>query len=526
MIYDYFDCVDEIYNLYELISVIPQNASLQKVEREYPEAFSRLKVFSLRKNLPLKSARRDIIQIYNYFDSSEEWNLYTKVNSKESAADFIRFESKGRGVYTSTKENIIRNYFSKVLDYWTQEENESWQSFMYRIIHNMDSIPKCIYCEERAHFVDKNKGFSKTCEAHQNQYMSDVTKNLSEEVKVAKLAKRRATSLEKYGVDDPNRSREVREKLEQTNLKRYGVKYTTQAESVKKKKEETFIRKYGVDNPMKNKEIREKVSKSNHDTYMENWEEKQLKGNWKDKSPETIAILKDPEVFRQTVLDHYDMSVKQLADFIGISSQICLKHLHQLGFENFISKSNSYSQPEEDIVNYVKELLPTFNNDEDIIRNCRNIISPKELDIYIPSLNLAIEFNGNYWHSLEKVEEKGGKYYHQNKSLACKDKGVKLLHIYEVDWINDKEFQLGIIKEFLYQNFKPRFELKDSILHLKNPISQEELNSINPALIILPFEFGYYDYKGYEVKELTIPQQILGTSLYNSGNLIYQKVLS
>ena len=35
----------------------------------------------------------------------------------------------------------------------------------------------------------------------------------------------------------------------------------------------------------------------------------------------------------------------------------------------------------------------------EIVENCRNIIKPYELDIYIPKKKIAIEYNGIYWHS-------------------------------------------------------------------------------------------------------------------------------
>lgn len=60
----------------------------------------------------------------------------------------------------------------------------------------------------------------------------------------------------------------------------------------------------------------------------------------------------------------------------------------------------------------------------------RNIIPPYELDIFIPSQNIAVEFNGLYWHS----EEKRGSKYHYNKWLACHNKGIQLIQIWEDDW--------------------------------------------------------------------------------------------
>jgi len=57
-----------------------------------------------------------------------------------------------------------------------------------------------------------------------------------------------------------------------------------------------------------------------------------------------------------------------------------------------------------------------------------------ELDIYIPKLNIAIEFNGVYWHS----EVFKNKDYHINKTKICKSSGIELLHIWEDDWKNKR----------------------------------------------------------------------------------------
>jgi hypothetical protein len=62
----------------------------------------------------------------------------------------------------------------------------------------------------------------------------------------------------------------------------------------------------------------------------------------------------------------------------------------------------------------------------------RDVISPKELDIFIPSKNMAIEFNGLYWHSETcKIDEKK---YHSIKTNLCLEKNIKLIHIFEDEW--------------------------------------------------------------------------------------------
>lgn len=82
---------------------------------------------------------------------------------------------------------------------------------------------------------------------------------------------------------------------------------------------------------------------------------------------------------------------------------------------------------EQELADFCKQFYPN------LIRNDRSIISPFELDIVIPERKLAIEFNGTYWHSMKP------KGYHKMKVKLCADKGFKLIHIWEIDWINKKD---------------------------------------------------------------------------------------
>jgi uncharacterized Zn finger protein (UPF0148 family) len=60
-------------------------------------------------------------------------------------------------------------------------------------------------------------------------------------------------------------------------------------------------------------------------------------------------------------------------------------------------------------------------------------IAPQELDFYIPSHNLAIEFNGIYWHSELRGKTRD---YHLSKTENCSKQNINLLHIFENEWIN------------------------------------------------------------------------------------------
>jgi hypothetical protein len=68
-----------------------------------------------------------------------------------------------------------------------------------------------------------------------------------------------------------------------------------------------------------------------------------------------------------------------------------------------------------------------------------------EIDCFIPKYNLGIEYCGEYWHS----EEIKGKKYHQEKTLWAQKQNIKILTIFENEWINKKEIIKSIIKNNL-----------------------------------------------------------------------------
>jgi len=92
-----------------------------------------------------------------------------------------------------------------------------------------------------------------------------------------------------------------------------------------------------------------------------------------------------------------------------------------------------------------KSLLDFLNselNGKLISRNNRTILNGKELDFYIPDLNIAIEYNGLYWH---KESVRVSKNYHLEKTQACEEKGIKLIHIFENEWLQKQNIVKSIV---------------------------------------------------------------------------------
>lgn len=95
----------------------------------------------------------------------------------------------------------------------------------------------------------------------------------------------------------------------------------------------------------------------------------------------------------------------------------------------------------------ISDFISTFYNGEPI-KNSRDIISPLELDLYYPEKRIAIEFNGDYWHS-DKFKDK---HYHLNKYLMCCNKRIRLISIFEKDWNDCKELVKQIIRNVFDEN--------------------------------------------------------------------------
>jgi len=80
-----------------------------------------------------------------------------------------------------------------------------------------------------------------------------------------------------------------------------------------------------------------------------------------------------------------------------------------------------------------------------------------ELDIYIPSKNIAIEFDGLYWHSELYQPDKN---YHLYKTNECEKRGIQLIHIFEDEWLYKKDIVKSLLKHKLGKSNKKIYARK------------------------------------------------------------------
>jgi len=128
------------------------------------------------------------------------------------------------------------------------------------------------------------------------------------------------------------------------------------------------------------------------------------------------------------------------------------------------------SKGELEVVDFIKSL--GVNNVE---QSNRSIIAPLELDIYLPDFDIAIEYNGLYFHS--ELNGKS-KTYHLDKTNLCEAKGIQLIHIFSDEWANKKDLVKNKIQNLLkLNNNKSIFARKCTIEIITTSNKKKFLNS-------------------------------------------------
>lgn len=118
------------------------------------------------------------------------------------------------------------------------------------------------------------------------------------------------------------------------------------------------------------------------------------------------------------------------------------------------AKERHTSFPEQAIYYYIQQYFPDAING---YRNKENGIT--ELDIYIPSLRIGIEYDGSYWHNYNKKNK-----YDKNKDIACKDNGIFLYRVKENDK-NDAN-KISIDNNIIYYKYEDKKQLSLVISYL------------------------------------------------------------
>jgi hypothetical protein len=229
-------------------------------------------------------------------------------------------------------------------------------------------------------------------------------------------ALREASNIRKYGVPNPGCIKEFRDKAVYTMTEKYGG-HVWSHKGTRYKRNKTCLKKYGNENVGRTEYSINKARETNFSKFG------RAHPNQNHIPLDVLDNIENKEwLYEQHVIQKKTLS--QIASECGfVDMTIIMNRLRKYGID---TRSFQISFEEKQLVEYIKTL-----GIETIITNTRKIISPKELDIYLPEYNLAIEYCGVFWHG-----EFNGKHrsYHKNKLESCNKKDIRLLTIYDEEW--------------------------------------------------------------------------------------------
>jgi hypothetical protein len=248
--------------------------------------------------------------------------------------------------------------------------------------------------------------------------------------------KRKRTNLKKYGTQTPAQNDQIKNKILQTKKDKYGDSNFNNRSKAKK----TCLEKYGSEHYLKSDHF--KSTLPHHDVFTKEFLQKEHHENKK--------------------------SFSQIGKETGFSNCTVGRHSKK---QNVETKWFYHSTGQREVYDYIKSL------NIDCIENYRHT-QHREIDVYIPDLNLGIEYNGLYWHSFNKKELSEERNKHKEKSLYFKNSGIKILQIFENEWL-DPQKQLiwkSIIRNKLNIIQNKIFARKCII---KNVSTEDERNFLN-----------------------------------------------
>lgn len=346
-----------------------------------------------------------------------------------------------------------------------------FSELLYCYYNNIKEHPKCPICGKETKFLYISFGYQKFCgnkcsmasEDTQNKLkntclerfgVEHAAQNESIKKKIvdnaitkyggmgnaseSSLKKYQETCLERYGDTSPSRTEIIKNKIIQNTIFKHGGMGNGSPKSFAKFKQ-SCLEKYGDENPMHITEIKLKLKKTNN--------EKLLKNN------ENILNVEEIEGSRIYTCKCPHPECNK-----------CSEKTYKIESHRYWGRRYNNTEPCTNLIPhrqvfssgtsielFVQSILDEYNIQYET--NNRTLISPKELDIYIPSKNLAIECNGVFWHSLKKKPSN----YHIKKFQECQEKDVQLITLWE-DWIRNKPnivksillSKLGLIKDKIY----------------------------------------------------------------------------
>lgn len=325
----------------------------------------------------------------------------------------------------------------------------------------------------------------------------------------ARTEKSRKTCIAKYGVDNPAKAQVVKDKIKETNLERYGETHACKLPEMRKKLSEIAKARPEF-----------KSAKISHERHLANRlaevEEKQLewldsdkfRGKFDKKANKAIKYTfrckKCSFVFKD------EFCVDQYGNSYPIC-QVC----------NPKSAVNGgRSKQEAELLYYIKDFYSG-----PVLENYRKVLTKnRELDIYLPELKLAVEFNGTFWHGYTKYNYQDGvdldefKANFLSKKDECENLGIRLITIPESLYSCKRDQILSYLKAEIVGSVIKDYSIKE--IDYNSALNFLEMHSIkNIYQNNIVKLFGVYSSNELCSIVTFEKDEVLGHTCYICGNV-------
>ena len=294
---------------------------------------------------------------------------------------------------------------------------------LWHIDNNIYIVPACQTCAiVDLKWTEKTSEYRRFCSSKCAQHSDEVRD------------KRENTCIEKYGYSSNLLSPANQSQQKLTCIKKYGVDNFAKSPLFVERVASTCLAKYGVSNPAMLQEVKDKADATNFARYG------RKRQSQMHIPLDIIALKNDEAVMREWFFDK-KMPVSEISEILNVNhAQLCYHFTNNLKID--ITRHTVSSQ-ERKVGEFLTSLGVEFESSN------RKIIAPKELDIVVPSYNIALELNGIAWHG-----ERLGKdnKYHLNKMIKCNEQNIRLVQILDIEWNTKQEIVKSRISSMLDKN--------------------------------------------------------------------------
>lgn len=419
----------------------------------------------------------------DFFNNPDISKLKEFLLSKKRAASQISHYLNNKFKH-SVLNDIVQSFYGTDL-------NQKLYSIAFDLIEN----PKCkcgadltfktfslgytSFCSTKCASLDPEV-IKKTLEKRNKKFGTHVLRNVNNALREARIQ-------ERFGADHPMKNKQVSGKRSNTMKIKYGGTGFASTD-INAKIENTMIERYGVPRNMHSDVLVDKYVKNT--LILEFSKRKAQYSNFE--------IHRDPD-------DYEGQSQFHLMTCRRCGTQIERNFMHGGPKCPKCDIGVGTSIPERELGDIIKSMLPP---ETVIIIGAKIFDNPfLSVDFFIPSLKIAFEFNGLYWHS-SKFKDK---WFHHDKSEQLRKKGITLFHVFEDDFRNRQDIIISMIRQKMKVQYTKIYARKCSIVNLTAKEAREFCERTHLQGFI-PGKF----YVGLKFNNRIVSVMIVSKSRFNS----------